>query len=206
MYIPEDFLVTDALMLHEIMREHNFATVVTQHGGVPFASHLPMMLDNSIGPRGALLGHMARKNSQWHDFGAGAEVLVMFQGSHAYISPAWYEYNAMVVPTWNYMAVHAYGVARILSEAELEATLHQLVDENEKSLPRPWKLSLTQAMRERMLNAIVGFEITLSRIEGKFKLSQNRSEQDQRNVIAQLSQSAYGKDVAHCMSKELERK
>jgi transcriptional regulator len=206
MHIPEDFLVTDTFMLHEFMRQHNFATVVTQNGGVPFASQLPLMLDNSIGSHGALLGHMARKNSQWQDFEAGAEVLVMFQGSHAYISPAWYESNAMVVPTWNYMAVHAYGVARVLSEVELEATLHQLVDENEKSFPQPWKLSLTQAMRERMLSAIVGFEITLSRIEGKFKLSQNRSEQDQRNVIAQLLQSTHGKNVAHCMSKELERK
>lgn len=206
MYIPEHFVQTDTTTLHKFIRQHSFATLVTQHNSVPFASHLPMMLDSSIGSHGALLGHMARNNPQWRDFEAGAEVLVMFQGAHAYVSPAWYEPNAMVVPTWNYMAVHAYGVARVLSEVELEKTLYQLVDEHEKSFAQPWKFVLTETMRERMLSAIVGFEISLSRIEGKFKLSQNRSEKDQRNVIVELSQSAYGKDVAHCMSVELERK
>jgi transcriptional regulator len=112
----------------------------------------------------------------------------------------------MVVPTWNFTAVHAYGKARILSESELAKTLQQLTDEHERSLPQPWKFELTQTMREQMLSAIVGFEVTLTRIEGKFKLSQNRSEQDQRNVIAGLSQSEYGKDVAHNMRKNLERK
>jgi transcriptional regulator len=188
------------------MLQHSFATLVTQQGGVPFASHLPVSLDSSIGTHGALLGHMALNNPQWQDFESGAEVLVMFHGPHAYVSPAWYEPSPMSVPTWNFMAVHAYGVARILSQEELENTLHQLVDENEKTFSPPWKLELNQTMRERMLKAIVGFEIRLGRVEGKLKLSQNRTEQDQRNVIAQLSKSVYGKDVAHWMSKELERK
>ena len=206
MYIPKHFAETDTQTLQDFMRTHSFATLVTQHGGAPFANHFPLMLDSNVGTHGALLGHMARNNSQWQNFADDAEVLVVFQGAHAYVSPSWYEPNAMVVPTWNFMAVHAYGKARILSEVELEATLQQLTDENERSLPRPWKIELTQAMRERMLGAIVGFEITLTRIEGKFKLSQNRSEQDQRNVIAKLSQSEYGKDVAHSMRKNLERK
>ena len=206
MYIPEHFAETDTLTLHEFMRTHSFATLVTQRGDAPFANHLPLMLDSGVGTHGALLGHMARNNPQWQDFAAGAEVLIVFQGPHAYVSPAWYGPNAMVVPTWNFMAVHAYGKARILSEEELVATLDQLVDENEKVFPQPWKFELTQAMRERMLSAIVGFEIVLDRLEGKFKLSQNRSEQDQRNVIAQLSQSEHGKDVAHSMHKNLERK
>jgi transcriptional regulator len=206
MYIPEHFAETDSQTLHDFMRQHSFATLVTQHYGVPIANHLPLMLDGSIGKRGALLGHMARNNLQWQDFAAGAEVLVVFQGQHAYVSPAWYEPDPMVVPTWNFTAVHAYGKARILSEAELEATLHQLVDENEKSFAQPWQLVLTQTMRERMLSAIVGFEIRLDRVEGKFKLSQNRSEQDQRNVIARLSQSEHGQVVAQIMRNNLERK
>lgn len=188
------------------MRQHGFATLVTQHDGALFASHLPLMLDSGIGTHGALLGHMARNNPQWQYFAAGAEVLVMFQGAHAYVSPAWYEPNTMVVPTWNYSAVHAYGRARILSEAELETILHLLVKEYEKAYPQPWKLALTQVMRERMLSAIVGFEITLTRVEGKFKLSQNRSEQDQRNVIAKLAQSESGREVAQSMLKNLEMK
>ena len=207
MYIPEKFAETDLPTLHEFMRQHSFATLVTQHDGVPFASHLPLLLlDSSIGTHGAMLGHMARNNEQWQDFAAGAEVLVMFQGAHAYVSAAYYEPSPMVAPTWNYMAVHAYGTARILSENELEKTLYRLVDENEKTFSPPWKLEISQPMRERMLEAIVGFEIRLNRVEGKFKLSQNRSERDRRNVIAQLSQSTYGKDVAHWMSKEFERK
>ena len=205
MYIPEQFAETDLPTLHEFMRQHSFATLVTQQDGAPFASHLPLVLDSSSGTHGALLGHMARNNEQWRDFAAGTEVLVMFHGPHAYVSPAWYEPNPMVVPTWNFMAIHAYGVARVLPEEELVQTLHQLVDENEKAFSSPWGLELTQAMRERMLGAIVGFEIKLSRIEGKFKLSQNRSAQDRKNVIAQLEQSAHGKDIAYWMSKELKK-
>ena len=188
------------------MRQYSFATVVTQQGNAPFASHLPMLLDSSAGTHGALLGHMARNNAQWRDFTPGTEVLVIFQGPHAYVSPAWYELSPLAAPTWNYVAAHAYGEARVLSEDELVSTLHRLVDENEKTFSLPWKLELTQAMRERALGSIVGFEIRLSRIEGKFKLSQNRSEQDRRNVMAQFAKTAHGNDVAHWMNKTLERK
>jgi transcriptional regulator len=206
MYIPAHFAETDLTKLHEFIRQHSFATLVTQQGGAPFASHLPIMLNGSVGSHGLLVGHMARNNPQWQDFAAGTEVLVMFHGPHAYVSPAWYEPNPMSVPTWNYMAVHAYGVARILSEEELVQALHQLTNENEKSFATPWKLEVSQMMRERMLGAIVGFEIKLNRIEGKFKMSQNRTQQDQRNVVAHLSQNVHGNEVAHWMSEELERK
>ncbi len=205
MYIPEHFAKTDLPTLHEFMRQHSFATLVTQQDGAPFASHLPLVLDSSTGTHGALLGHMARNNEQWRDFAAGAEILVMFHGPHAYVSPTWYEPNPMSAPTWNYVVVHAYGKARILPEDELVETLHQLVDENEKAFPQPWKLQISQAMRERALGSIVGFEIRLSRIEGKFKLSQNRSEQDRKNVIAQVALSEHGKETAQWMSKVLER-
>ncbi|MDD4979279.1 MAG: FMN-binding negative transcriptional regulator [Gallionella sp.] len=206
MYIPKEFIEADSHTLQDFMRAHSFATLVTTHDAVPFASHLPLMLDSRIGSQGGLLGHMARNNPQWQDFAAGMEILVIFNGAHAYVSPNWYEPNPMTVPTWNFSAVHAYGKARILPEAELEATLHILVDEHEKAYPKPWKLALTPVMRERMLSAIVGFEIKLTRIEGKFKLSQNRSEQDQRNVISKLTQSEFGRDVAQSMLKNLERK
>jgi transcriptional regulator len=205
MYIPEHVAETDLPTLHDFMHRHGFATLVTQHDGAPFASHLPLVLDGRVGTNGVLRGHMARNNEQWRDFAAGAEILVMFHGTHAYVSPTWYEPNPMAAPTWNYMVVHAYGKARILSEAELESTLHQLVDENEKAFPQPWKLQISQAMRERALGSIVGFEIRLNRIEGKFKLSQNRSLQDRENVIVHLEQSTHGKDIAHWMSRDLEK-
>lgn len=206
MYIPEVFAENDLSTLHAFMRHHALATLVTQRQGAPSVSHVPVLLDSSVGTHGVLLGHLARNNAQWHELAEGAEVLAIFHGPHAYVSPAWYEPNPMAVPTWNFMAVHAYGKARILSDDELVSALHRQVDENEKEYASPWGLELSSAMRERMLGAIVGFEIKLNNVEGKFKLSQNRTEQDQRNVIAHLSQSEGGKEVAYWMSKELERK
>jgi transcriptional regulator len=105
-YIPSSFNQADQATLHEFMRANSFATVVTTHDGRPFASHLPLFLQGSAGTQGVLTGHMARANPQWQDMQTGADVLVMFHGPHAYVSPAWYEAESMVVPTWNYMAVH----------------------------------------------------------------------------------------------------
>ncbi len=205
MYVPELYAQKDIAALHDFMRRYSFATLITQHDGEPFASHLPLIVDSGIGPHGGLIGHVARNNPQYQDFAAGAQVLAIFHGPHAYVSPAWYEPNPMAAPTWNYLAVHAYGTARILRDEELAGVLHRQTDEAESEFPQPWKLELSGPMRERMAGAIAGFEITLHRIEGKFKLNQNRSEQDRRNVIAHLAQSEDGKSVAEWMTKQLER-
>jgi transcriptional regulator len=190
MYIPENFRETGLAVLHDFVRAHSFATLVTTHDGKPYASHLPLSLNSGMGAHGTLTGHMARANPQWQDMQAGGEVLVMFHGEHAYVSPAWYAAKSMVVPTWNYMAVHAYGKARILTQDELVQALHTLVDENESLSAQPWQLEITQEMREKMLGAIVGFEIVLDSIVGKFKLSQNRSAEDRQRVMAQLAGQA----------------
>jgi len=202
-YIPSQFKQTDQITLHEFMRANSFATVITAQNNQPFASHLPLFLDSAAGKQGALIGHMARANPQWQAMQAGAEVLVTFNGPHAYVSPAWYETKAMVVPTWNYMAVHAYGKARILSQGELVEALHKLVAEYESVYEQPWQLEMNELIREKMLGAIVGFEIVLSGIEGKFKLSQNRSAEDRMRVISQLSSQtdAESKRVAEQMEK-----
>src|SRR5262245_32627214 len=107
MYIPNSFREDDQAELHDLMRQNNFAILVTQHGGAPFATHAPFLLDAERGPHGTLLAHIARANPQWRDFDGQQEALVIFQGPHAYISPSWYEV-APSVPTWNYAAVHAY--------------------------------------------------------------------------------------------------
>jgi len=205
MYIPALFDETGLANLHDFMRTHSFATVVTTLAGKPFASQLPLFLESASGAQGALIGHMAKANPHWQEMQAGAEVMVVFHGPHAYVSPAWYAAKSMVVPTWNYMAVHAYGKARILPQEELVQALQQLVDEHESSYEQPWQLELTQEMREKMLGAIVGFEIVLSLIEGKFKLSQNRPREDQRRVIKQLAgqADADSQRVAEQMSKRL---
>jgi transcriptional regulator len=189
MYLPKSFQIEDLAELQAFMHAYNFASLVTQHEGAPFASHLPFMLDVERGPHGTLLAHMARANPQWRDFAAGGEALVIFQGPHAYISPSWYETHPSV-PTWNYAVVHAYGVVRTVEDhATLRHMLETLVDTHEAAFAQPWRLDLPHDYLDKMMRAVVGFEIEIARLEGKLKLSQNRSEHDQRRVVEALGQS-----------------
>ncbi len=189
MYLPKSFQIDDLAELHGFIRAYNFASLVTQHEGAPFASHLPFMLAPECGSYGTLLAHMARANPQWRDFDPGGEVLVMFQGPHAYISPSWYETHPSV-PTWNYAVVHAYGIARIVEDqATLHHMLETLVDTHEAAFAQPWRMDLAPDYMAKMMRAVVGFEIEITRLEGKLKLSQNRSEHDQHQVAAALGQS-----------------
>jgi transcriptional regulator len=189
MYLPKSFQIEDLAELHAFMRTYSFATLVTQHEGAPFASHLPFLLDAERGPHGTLLAHMARANQQWRDFAAGGEALVIFQGPHAYISPSWYETHPSV-PTWNYAVVHIYGVPRIVEDhATLHHMLETLVDTHEAAFAQPWRMDLPHDYLDKMMRAVVGFELEITRLEGKFKLSQNRSEHDQNRVVEALEQS-----------------
>jgi transcriptional regulator len=191
MYIPRSFAETDAKVLYEFMREHNFAAFVTQKDGQMVASHLPFMVDTE---RGVLKAHLARANNQWKGFdGSGA--LVIFQGAHAYVSPTWYEAHPSV-PTWNYATVHVYGVPQIVDDdATIRAMLGELVENHEHGRDPEWEMHLPEDYYAKMAQSIVVFELPISRVEGKFKLSQNRSEVDQESVIAHLSESAYPLEV-----------
>ncbi len=189
MYIPKFNAVTDLAILHDLMRRFSFATLVTTHEGAPFATHLPFMLDPAASANGTLIAHMARGNAQWRDFDGASEALTIFQGAHAYISPSWYE-EPVSVPTWNYAVVHAYGVPRVIEdEARVRAILRELVDLHESTFAEPWPMDLPEEYLHKMIAAIVAFEIPIARLEGKLKLSQNRSPEDQRNVIGALSAS-----------------
>src|SRR5438105_15403048 len=172
------------------MRDQSFATLVSQHDGAPVATHLPLLLRDDPPPWGTLVGHMARANPQWQGFAGGEEVLAIFQGPHAYVSPSWYE-TAPAVPTWNYVAVHAYGVPRLIeSGPDRRAIVEEMVRAYEADFAAPWRLEDQPAeFVERMLRGVVGFEIRLTRVEGKAKLSQNRSEADRRGVVAALEAS-----------------
>jgi transcriptional regulator len=186
MYIPKSFREDDLETLHSLMRQYSFATLVTQHDGVPFASHLPFVLQADQGPYGTLLGHMARANPQWQDFASGQEVLVIFQGPHAYISPSWYTVHPSV-PTWNYAAVHAYGMPQVMTDhATLHDLLRTLVETYEAPAARPWAFDLPADYLRSMMQGIVGFTMRISRLEGKYKLSQNRPAQDLPRVITAL--------------------
>lgn len=189
MYTPRHFEESDQARIIELVNKYAFATLVTVEAGLPSASHLPLMLEND--EQLNIVGHMARANDQWQHFQADAEVLVMFQGPHAYISPS--NYEGAGVPTWNYASVHMYGVARLIEdENRLKAIIESLSHKYEKSQASPW----VPDYPDRMLNAIVGFEIEVSRIEAKYKLSQNRPDADRQNIIANLSASSDTSETA----------
>ncbi len=192
MYIPKSFAETDTAVLYQFIRDNNFAPLVTHRDGELLASHIPWMLDSE---RGVLTAHLARANPQWKAFD-GSETLVIFTGPHAYVSPTWYETHPSV-PTWNYAAVHVYGVPQIIDdEARICPILQSLVENHEQGRAPEWTMvDLPADYLQTMLKAIVVFELPIARVEGKYKLSQNRSDVDQTNVIAHLAGSAYPVEV-----------
>jgi len=186
MYIPKSFAETDVATLYQFMRDNNFATLVTQHESELVATHLPFLIDKDAG---ILRAHMARANDQWKTFD-GHEALVIFQGPHAYVSPTLYETHPSV-PTWNYTAVHVYGVPHIVEDEAIARTmLRDLVNNHEHGRQPEWQMDLPDDYLHKNILAVVAFEIPMDRVEGKFKLNQNRSEADQRNVAASLSDSS----------------
>lgn len=185
MYIPAPFQVADSAKLAAFIREHSFATLVTHDGTAPFASHLPMLFRQGAGPHGTLVGHMARANAQWRHFADGREVLAIFHGPHGYISPSWYQ-TQPAVPTWNYATVHAYGVPVVFDDHERVAAL---LSETVSAYDSAWSGELPVEFRDKLMQAIVAFEIPLTRIEGKFKLGQNRPPADRQGVFDALTAS-----------------
>jgi len=195
MYIPEQFKETNSERISALIKHNSFGMLITVPDGVPFVSHLPFIFDHAAGSKGKLLCHMARANPQWQHFSSCSEVLTVFQGPHAYISPSWY--LSPGVPTWNYAMVHLRGKPRLIEdEAELEALVEQLTHVHELHMASPWKPNLAGERRTKLLNMIVGFEIEVTDIQGKFKLSQNRPLEDQRSVVEHLSHSSNQTDVA----------
>jgi len=185
MYIPKYFEENENKRIIAVANEYAFATVITSNEGVPTASHLPLIIEEKENQNLIVLGHMAKANEQWHHFKSNNEVLVIFQGPHAYISPSNYEGTG--VPTWNYAAVHLYGLAEVFTnENKLRQVIESLTNKYEASQSTPW----VPEYPSKMLDAIVGFEIKVNRIEAKFKLSQNRPKGDRNNVIHNLSSSA----------------
>jgi transcriptional regulator len=197
MYIPERFREDDTTTLLAFMREHSFGILVTRGDDAPFATHLPFLYDAECGDYGVLQAHMARANPQWRSFASEQEALVIFQGPHAYISPSWYDV-ALSVPTWNYAAVHVYGIPRIIEDSQLlYKQLKTLVGTHEAQFEQPWTFELPQDYIEKMMRGVVGFTLDIARLEGKFKMSQNRTPAEREKVIAALQDEH--KDVAEIM-------
>ncbi len=183
MYTPKFNQISDRALLLETMRAYSFAILFgTQtDGGSPAATHLPLVVKDE-GEHGLLEGHFARANPHWKSL-AGRETLVVFHGPHSYVSPSLYA-EELSVPTWNYVAVHAYGkLSLVEDDAGKEALLSGLMNSHEPAYAEKWR-AMPDGFRRTMLAGIVGFRIPIDRMEGKFKLSQNRPEVDRHNVQA----------------------
>jgi len=201
MYTPKHFEEKDRAKLIEFMKEYNFAALVNSAKKRYWATHLPFLVEESGGEI-ILKAHMAKANPQWANFKPDEDVLVIFQEPHAYISPKLYE-NPVSVPTWNYIAVHAYGVPEILPGVEERiALLEESFEAFESSFRQQWDV-LPVDYKSELLEGIVAFRIKITNIEGKFKLSQNRTEKEREKVIAELAQKEdkTQSDIAGFMKK-----
>jgi transcriptional regulator len=191
MYNPTHFALSDPAALHRIIRDHPLGMLVTQTDGGLDANHIPFELDTAIGPHGQLTGHVARANPVWQQCRDGASVMVVFRGAQAYVSPNWYpskHETHRLVPTWNYEVVHAHGRLAVRDdEAFVRGVVARLTRRHEASEPRPWKMGDSAPdFIDGMLKAIVGLQITIDRLEGKSKLSQNREARDRLAAASTL--------------------
>lgn len=198
-YGPAAFHQTDLDVLHEHVRRTGLAMLVTSNTDGPQVSHLPLLLDAAAGRKGTLIGHLSRGNPQVRDGASLGSALAVFPGPDAYVSPSWYatkRTDPRVVPTWNYVVVHARGRLELFDDpAALKTLLKQLTEQHESRFATPWKVDDAPAeFLERMMRGIVGVRLTIDQIEGRYKLSQNRTWEDQRGVVEALGASDRGRD------------
>lgn len=198
MYTPPAFKEDDPAILAEIIRTARLPMLVTATAAGPLATPLPLILDQSEGPHGVLYGHLARANPQWNTPAIG-EALAIFPGPDAYVTPSWYASKAehgKVVPTWNYVAVHAYGPVEFFDDVDrLHQAVSRLTDLHEGQRAEPWAVTdAPETFVRSQLKGIVGLRLPITRLEGKRKLSQNRPEADRRGVAEGLAQSEVESD------------
>ena len=194
-YTPRAFVPADDAAVAQLLREHPFATLITPGDAEPLISHVPLQYRPVPGSKGVLLGHLARANPHGQHF-AGRASVAIFHGPHAYVSPSSYGDPANAVPTWNYAVAHVHGQAELIGPAETRALLDELVQRYEGSRDQPWHLQLTGRPLAAMLEAIVGFRLTIERIDAKLKLSQNRGVDDRERVITALRSEHYADALA----------
>lgn len=192
MYVPAQFNEDRIAVMHDAIRKYGFGTLVTAGEQELEASHLPMLLDPGPAPFGTVLGHLARANPQWQRVKPGSEALAIFLGPNTYITPSWYptkRQTGKVVPTWNYLAIHAYGTLSFFDDKdELRAHVSRMTDTHEAPRDAPWAVSdAPEDFVAGMLRAIVGFRLRITRLEGKWKMSQNRPAQDVAGVLEGLA-------------------
>jgi transcriptional regulator len=186
MYVPKHFEEADREILLDLIDDYGFATLISWGDAEPQVTHVPLMADRQVKGQERLLGHFARANPHWSAFDGNQSALAIFHGPHAYVSPSWYTEHPSV-PTWSYAVVHAYGKPRIVNDAATWTILRRLIEKLEKGRESPWSATLPEEFVTRKLKAIVGFEIPIDRLEGKFKLGQNKSPIDQSGAFEGLA-------------------
>ncbi|MGZ8158265.1 MAG: FMN-binding negative transcriptional regulator [Methylobacter sp.] len=201
MYIPPQFEQPDIDVMRDLIRNRPLATLVTLGANGINANHIPLHFSPTPGPFGVLRGHIARANPLWRDLFSDVETLAIVHGPDAYVSPSWYatkQEAGKVVPTWNYAVVHAYGFLRIIDDAFWVRTqLEALTQQNEAAFPEPWAVSdAPEDFTEKLIGAVVGIEMVITRLIGKWKVSQNQPPQNQRSVIQGLNASGQSEAVA----------
>jgi transcriptional regulator len=202
-YIPRHFEQPEVGAMHDVIRAHPLATLVTQSAHGLTANHIPLHLEASVAPWGVLQGHVARVNPILQDFAAQRETLAVFHGPQSYISPSLYatkEETGKVVPTWNYVVVHAYGKVRVMDDAQwIRAQIEALTNQQEESYPTPWAVADAPGdYTEKLIANIVGFEMAITGLSGKWKLSQNQPAKNRTSVVERLN--ANGQQAASTMA------
>lgn len=200
MYIPEHNKNENWDEIKDFIRQNSFGILVNRYESKPWATHIPLELEVNENGKDILVGHIAKANPQWKAFSENEEVLCIFNGPHAYVSSSWYKEEE--VPTWNYIAVHVYGKPKILDEATVMASLHRLVDKHEMGSTSPISLQNMSPKTLRQVKGVVGFQIEITTIQAKYKLSQNR-ENDHERIIEELGkrQDAGSKAISDHMKR-----
>ena len=201
MYVPSHFAESRVDVLHDLIRTFPFGALVVLASDGINANHIPFEIDPDPAPFGTLRGHVARANPVWRDFSSQVDALVLFQGAHTYISPAWYatkQEHGKVVPTWNYAVVHAHGPLRVIDDrAWLRQFVEVLTDRHEAGRSDPWKVTDAPVdFIDTMVASIVGIEIPIAKLTGKWKVSQNRPEKDRAGVAEGLVHSGSDAEVS----------
>lgn len=187
MYIPELYKNENQEEIQNFIKQNGFALLINQVEGKPWATHIPLVLETNSAGKDVLVGHLSIENPQAQSLQNGVEVLAVFNGPHAYISSSWYDHEN--VPTWNYIAVHAYGIIRVLNYEETVASLKTLVDKYEVNSENPIRIEELSEKTMRQARGIVAFEMEITSIEATKKLSQNRDSKNYQNIIFELEKT-----------------
>lgn len=202
MYIPSQYRNENHQEIRDFLIENSFGILISRNHEKLLATHIPLELTIEKEGIVELTGHLSKENPQWKNFNKNEEVLAVFPGPHSYVSSSWYQHEE--VPTWNYIAVHVYGILQIMEKDELLDSLRKMVDKYEKNSDNPISVDRMSEKTMRQINGIVGFKITVRDVQAVSKLSQNRNEQDYHNIVCQLEKSKNTKAVA--VAEEMKKK